>query len=336
MSTPNPATTETETPVDETSESAETESTDETAANDGESSEETPAEGEQTESTETDGEAPADGERTDEKPPEEPKALKDLTVDELSSQLSEEQLQRVAQKFSNRTMAAARKAERAANEVKAQNQQLTTEVTTYKEFVDQLWSDPMTALRRTGRYNTVNEFLDRIVDRNNSKGPAKPEDEVAALRKRLDDKEAADNHRANEAKVEASKRAVTDALAKEPDRFDLVTSPFGQAQLWEAIRAYHKQYGNVPDHKVFEMADAIERHLEAAASKSKKFSPRPGANKGTPAATPGQNAASRTAKTKTITNRASSGAPAIPDYSKLTEAERDRKILEDMRAAGEI
>lgn len=291
----------------------------------------------ETETTEgQEGETPVDGEEppVEAAPDPEPKPLNELTVDELATQLTEEQLQRVAMKFANKTMAAARRADREAETVRTQNRTLANENTVYKGFVDQFQSDPMGALRRIPGWQglTFRQFAEKVGASKDGGGEPKPVDpEVAELKRWRADRERREREQAAEEGARASRERVADALAKD-DRFDLVLNDVGQAQLWSAITAYHKEYGSVPDDKVFEMAELIEARM----SKSRKISPSSGAKASTPTAGSGHAAGSRTAKPKTITNRASSGAPAIPDYSKLTEAERDRRILEDMRAAGEL
>jgi hypothetical protein len=302
-----------------------------------------PAEGEVETTEGQEGETPPDGEEPpaegDAKPEVEAKPLTELTVEELAAQLTEEQLQRVAMKYSNRTMAAARKAERAVEEVRTQNRTLASENTVYRGFVDQFQSDPMGALRRIPGWQglTFRQFAEKVGASKDGGGDPKPVDpEVAELKKWKADQEREKVERARAETHRADVARVAEALGKEPDRFDLVLNDIGQSQLWDAINAYREMYGRVPNDKVFEMADAVERRLEASLSKSRKFSPSSGAKASTPTAGNGHAAGSRTAKPKTITNRASSGAPAIPDYSKLTEAERDRRILEDMRAAGEL
>lgn len=279
------------------------------------------------------------GDKPDEEAEEaegEPKAVKDLTVEELTAQLPEDTLRRLGQKFANKTMAAARRAERStaeANaEVTAQNKALTSELTTYKQFVDQIKASPMTALRRVfGAELTFKQFAE-LVAKGQDAEPAKVDPQVAELRRRLDEKERQEAERNREENVRRSQAAVAEALAKEPDRFDLVTTELGQAQLWDAIVAYNAKYGSVPDDKVFEMADVIEKRLEAQVSKSKKFSLAQRAKTGTPAATK----PSAAVKGKTITNRSSSAAPSKREEKPETEAERDRRINREMREAGEL
>lgn len=289
-----------------------------------------------------DGAEPAEGEekpeteaKADEKKPDEPKALKDLTVEELTTQLTEDQLRRVAQKYSNKTMAAARKAERATGEVRTQNAALTQQITTYQGFVDQLQANPMAALRRVPGWGslTFKDFAQKVVDTGSAAEPVKVDPQVAALQKRLDDRERADQQRSIEANTKASQERVFASLEKDPDRFDLVLTDLGREQLWSAIVAYHGKHGRTPDDKVFEMADLIEGRLTASVSKSKKFA-RPSAKTGTSAE--GKAPTPASGKGKTITNKASSAAPVTRTNRAETEDELDRRINAEMRAEGLI
>jgi hypothetical protein len=276
-----------------------------------------------------DGEPAEDGEEKPE--PEAAKALKDMTAEELSKQLSDEQLRRVAQKFANKTMAAARRAEKATDEVTTANTALTGEVKVYKDFVSQLQSEPLTALRRLPGFTTLKAFVQQIIDAGGETAEPKPQDEIAALRKRIDDRDTADRNRASTEAVRASQARVFEALGKDEERFDMVLTDLGRGELWDAIVAYTGKHGRCPDDKVYEMADAIEDRLTGVVSKSKKFA-RP-AQKGTPTAANARTAVST--KGKTITNKSSSAAPALRAYSD-DEDERERQINAEMRAAGEL
>lgn len=340
MATAAAATTETEaegTP-DADAEAVETEATEvlDDAANDAAAEAAAAAESDDGADAETEGEPEAEGaEKPDakKKPPEAAKELKDLTVDELTTQLTEDQLRRVAQKFSNKTMAAARKAERATGEVRQQNQQLTAQLGTYQQFVDQLQSNPMAALRRVPGWQSITfkELAQKVVDAGNAAPePAKVDPAVAALQKRLDDKEAAEKARAAQDSAAASQTRVFAALEKD-ERFDLVLTDIGRPQLWDAITAYYGKHGRCPDEKVFEMAELLEARLEGSVSKSKKFA-RP-AQKGT---SPAGKPIHAVNKGKTITNKASSAAPVTRENKAETEDELDRRINAEMRAEGLI
>jgi len=304
-----------------------------------ETTEETPAaeateatEGESTEATSTEatteGEAPAEGEK-----PAEAKPLNELTPDELQAQLTPEQLMKVAHRFANKTMAAARRAEKEVEQVRGANEKLTGELSTYRGFVDQFQSDPMAALRRLPGFTTLKDFVQRCVG--SAAAEPKPQDELAALRKRLDDKEAAERQRAAEAEAQASQERVFAALEKEPDRFDVVLTDDGRAKLWNAIVAYRAAHGRVPNDKVFEMAEAIEERMTASLARTKKFAQAQSAKTGESAAANARPAASKTGA-KTITNRSGSSGIVVRDYSKMTEKERDAAILADMKASGEL
>lgn len=281
--------------------------------------------------------APADGEPKPEDEAEKPaeaKPLKELTPDELQAQLTPEQLMKVAHRFANKTMAAARRAEREVETVRGQNETLTGEIATYRGFVDQFQSDPLAALKRLPGFTTLKEFVSRCVGTAGTAEP-KPQDEIAALRKRLDDRDAAIAAREAEAQNQASQERVFAALEKEPDRFDVVLTDDGRTKLWNAIVAYREAHGRVPNDKVFEMAEAIEERMTASLAKSKKFAQAQSAKTGDTTAANARPAVSKTGA-KTITNRSSSSGIVVRDYSKMTEKERDAAILADMKASGEL
>lgn len=278
------------------------------------------------------GEDGEDKPETDEKPePVEAKALKDLTVDELSAQLSAEQQMRIAHKFANKTMAAARRAEKATGDVKASNDRLSGEITTYKGFVDQMTNDPMAALKRLPNFTSLKDFVQRCV----AGGVAvetKPQDEIAALRKRIDEREASERTQREQANAEASQARVFEALGKEPERYDLVLTRLGRAELWDAITSYTRLHGRCPNQKVFELAEKIEAELSTDIGATKKFAGP--AQKGTPAAAKAQPAASKTGKPTGKTPPSTPAARANePDE---TEDEREARINREMREAGEI
>jgi hypothetical protein len=270
-----------------------------------------------------------------EKPPadEPPKALKDQTVDELAKQLSDDQLRRLGQKFANKTMAAARRSEREVGTVREQSQRITAELTTYKEFAAQFKTEPMTALRRVlGADLTFKQFAEMVAKDPGTAEPPRVDPQVAELRRRLDEKEQREREQVVAENTRRSQAAVQDALAKDPERFDLVLTDIGRVQLWDAIVAYNAKYGSVPDDKVFAMADLIEGRLTEQVAKSKKFTARPSVKTGTPpAAKPNAGV-----KGKTITNRSSSAAPSKRENATETEEERDRRINAEMRQAGEL
>lgn len=310
--------------AEKTPPAGETEVIEETPAAEAEgATEEVAAEGEASEK-------PAEGEEK----PAEAKALNELTPDELQAQLTPEQLMKVAHRFANKTMAAARRAEREVETVRGANEKLTGEIATYRGFVDQFQSDPMAALRRLPGFTSLKSFVERCVA---SGAPVAPklDDEVADLKKWRADREAADRNREAEVQNQASQGRVFSALEKEPDRFDLVMTDDGRTKLWNSIVAYRAAHGRVPNEKVFEMAEAIEERMTASLAKSKKFAQAQSAKTGDSAAANARPAASKTGA-KTITNRSSSSGIVVRDYSKMTEKERDAAILADMYASGEL
>lgn len=271
---------------------------------------------------------------TEEAPAETPaaaKAVKDLTPEELTAQLPEDTLRRVALKFANKTMAAARRAEKSTGDVRASNEKLAGEVTTYRGFVDQMTSDPMTALRRLPNFTTLKDFVQRCVGSAGAAEP-KPLDEIAALRKRLDDDKAerAAIKAAEAARV--SQTRVFEALAEKPERWDVVLTRIGRAELWDSITEYTRINGRCPNAKVFELADKIEAELSKDVSATKKFAGP--AQKGTPAAANARPAASNKGKP---TGKPSASTPATrANDTEEDEDEREARILREMREAGEL
>lgn len=274
-----------------------------------------------------------EGEKAEEEKPEEatPKALKDMTPEELQAQLSESQLRRVAMKFANKTMAAARRAEKSTGEVKAVNEKLTGEVTTYRGFVDQLQNDPLTALKRLPNFTTLKDFVQRCVAAG-ATAETKPQDEIAALRKRLDERDARIAAENAAAAARASQERVYAALEKEPERWDLVLTRIGKAELWDAITEYTRANGRCPNAKVFELADRIEAELSKDVSATKKFAGP--AQKGTSTAAKAQPAVSKTGKP---TGKPATSTPAArANEADETEEEREARIIREMREAGEL
>jgi hypothetical protein len=327
-----PAGEEPETPTTETEEGAEAT---EEEAEPAETEEEGEAAAAKAAKEAEEAEAKPDGKaKPEDKPADEPKALKDLTVDELATQLTEDQLRRVGQKFANKTMAAARRAERATEEIKAAHDKLTGDHKVYVDFANSLRpgaGDIMAQLRRVGwkSFRELAEAVDKTPDRGAE--PKAIDPEVAELKKWKEDRERRETEAARAETDRADHTRVAEALAKEPERFDLVLNDIGQGQLWDAINEYRKMYGRIPNEKIFEMADIVEARMTATLSKSKKFTASP-AQKGTPPATK----PTAGAKGKTITNRSSSAAPSARENKAESEKERDRRINAEMRAAGEL
>jgi len=318
-----------ETQAENTPPAGETAPTEETPAVEAEGTTEEPA-AEGDDASTVDSEKPAEGEEK----PVEPKPIAEMTAEELSTALSAEQQMKLAHKFANKTMAAARRAEKANGEIKATNEQLTADLGVKNGFVDQMINDPMAALQRLPNWKGIKDFVQRCVGSAAAAEP-QPKDEIAALRKRLDDRDAAISAREAEVQNQASQERVFAALEKEPDRFDVVLTDDGRTKLWNSIVAYRNAHGRVPNDKVFEMAEAIEERMTASLAKSKKFAQAQSVKTGDTAAANARPAASKTGA-KTITNRSSSSGIVVRDYSKMTEKERDAAILADMYASGEL
>lgn len=274
-----------------------------------------------------------DEEKPDEEAPATAKALKDMTPDELSAALTPEQQMRIAHKFANKTMAAARRAEKATGDVKAANEKLTGEIATYRGFVDQFQSDPMSALRRLPGFTTLKDFVQRCVAGGTSV-ETKPQDEIAALRKRLDEKEAREAQQRQIEATRASQTRVFEALATEPERFGRVLTRLGRPQLWASIAEYTRTHGGkCPNIKVYELADELEAELKADGIVVSKGSAGP-AQKGTPAAAKAQSAASKPGKPTGKPSTATSAKRT--NEADETEDEREARIIREMREAGEL
>lgn len=268
-------------------------------------------------------------EAADKEPPA-AKALKDMTHEELASALTPEQQMRIAHKFANKTMAAARRAEKSTGDVKATNEKLTGELATYRGFVQQFETNPLAALRRLPGFTTLKEFVQKCIDGGATAEP-KPQDEIAALRKRIDDREANEKRDREANAARASQDRVFDALAKEPERFDLVLTRLGKAELWDAIVAYQNKNGRCPNDKVFLLADKVEEALSKDIASTKKFAGP--AQKGNSAAAKAQAAASKTGKPAPKSTSTPAARANEPDED---EDERERRIIAEMREAGEL
>lgn len=280
-----------------------------------------------------DGEKPDDEDKAEKPEPAVAKALKDLTVEELAAQLSAEQQMRIAHKFANKTMAAARRAEKATTAVTESNTRLTSEVTTYKGFVDQMTNDPIAALKRLPNFTTLKDFVERCVKSGTPAEP-KPLDEIAALRRRLDERDAAVTQQRQADAARASQERVFEALGKEPEKYDLVLTRLGRAELWDAITAYTTKYGRCPNPKVFELASRIEAELSTDIGSTKRFAGP--AQKGTPAAAKAQATASKTGKPTGKPSASTSASRKNEEDEDEDEDERERRIIREMREAGEL
>lgn len=247
-------------------------------------------------------------------------------------EIPEDTLKAAAEKYANRTMAAARVAEKKARETVAENATLKAEVGVYKEFVGQLNSDPLTALQRAGIGNgTVKGLLEFIQEKGEPKASEPDEDnDFAAWRRK---QKAREEQAAREAKIEEGKKAVFAAVDEKKAEYPRVSTNYGKRELWSAIEEYHKLHGSVPDEIVWDLAGRVERALRsefgdpipASPAETKQGAPA-GGNAASPARTGG----------KTLTNRASGASPVEQKYNFVDEEEYTRQILAEMKAAGEL
>lgn len=247
---------------------------------------------------------------------------------ELLKKIPEAELRRLGQKFANGTMAAARRAERAAERLTSENATLKAKLTE-GDSRPSLRDKPAEALKAAG-FATAREFIDHLVAGGVDKKPD-PLDEVGKLRKQLEDRDAAEAARVNEAKVEESKAKVAGALKAQGDKYARTSTSLGRDRLWGEIVAYSQAHGSCPDKAVFYLADAVERELRAEFGEP---APRAAAK---PASAPAQGApgTSSSARATTITSKGSAGAPVRREYS-LDLDERRAQVNADMLAAGEL
>lgn len=297
---------------------------------------EMPVEGEGAAETPAEGEAAATVEKTPEELAAEEAAKTEADakflaeLPELLKRIPEAEQRRLGQKYANGTMAAARRAERAAERLTSENTTLKAQIETSKASPS-LRDDPAGAMKAAG-FATAREFIDYLVTKG-AGNEKKPDalDEVGKLRKEIEDRKAADLARENDAKVEASKVAVAGALKAQGDKYARVSTSIGQSRLWDEIAVYQRTHGNCPDAALFYLADGVERELRAEFGEP---APRAAAKPGS-APAQGATGTSARAKAATITSRGTSGAPVVREYS-LDLDERRAQVNADMLAAGEL
>lgn len=294
------------------------------AAAEGETSEETSAEGE-TPVEKTPEQLAADAEA---KAADAAKFAADLP--EILKKIPEEELKKLGTKYANGTMAAARRAENRTKTATEENAKLKAELGTHTAFFEELKANPQSAIRRAG-YKNVREFIDRCAA--GDKEPAEV-DRISEIEKRIKDREEREAAQANARQVEADKKAVSDAITADQKRWTLAAKPRGQRELWDGIVAYHKEHGSCPDEAVYAIADEVEKDLRAEFGAPTTIIPGQGqpAKTATTAA-PASAAPGAKNSGKTLTNRGSSGAPAVTELS-MDPDERRRQVSEQLRAEG--
>lgn len=246
---------------------------------------------------------------------------------ELLKKIPEAELRKLGLQHANRTMAAARRAERAVDNVQRENVQLKAQLASASSGPD-FKKDPRAWMKANG-FDTAKELVDHMLGAGGE--PAKPDplDEVAKLRKEREDEKAAIAAERQAAEVEVSKGRVAAALGKDPAKFHYASKPTGVSRLWGEIEAYHKEHGACPDAAVFHLANEVEREMRAEFGEPA----RPAAKVTTPtgAAKPAGSAAGGDAAT--ITAAGSGGAPVVRVYSDDPD-ERRRQINEELVAEG--
>jgi hypothetical protein len=248
---------------------------------------------------------------------------------ELLKKIPEPELKKLGQKYANSTMAAARRAETRTKAAVEENAKLKATAAQHATFVEELQTNPQSAIRKAG-YKNVREFIDRCAG---SDEPAEP-DRLSDIEKKLKDREEREAAERTAAQVEASKKAVADAVGGDPKRWALVAKPRGQRDLWDAIVDYHRAHGSCPDEAVYALADEIEKDLRAEFGAPSTLISGQGQPAKT-ATTPAPATAAPGAKNsgKTLTNRGSSGAPAVTELSNDPDEAR-AQALEQLRAEG--
>lgn len=272
-----------------------------------------PVEGEQTEAVEVEGE---------EKPPEEAKP------EDEKAAITEEALRVAAVRFANKTMAAARRAEQRTETVKQQNEQLSSSLKLHTDFIQELRTSPLTAIRKLG-FQSVRDFLDAGINAGGEPKAPDPVDEVKSLREEIrQEREKA----TREAQVAAIDNVIATKIDADKKTFARTATKHGKNVLWGEIAAYHKLHGSCPTAAVVQLANIVERDLRSEFG-DPVFAPPAGAK--TPAPAPDNAAPGARNGGKTLTNKQTSSAPATREYS-LDPDERRRQVTEDMRAAGEL
>jgi hypothetical protein len=273
------------------------------------------------------------GEPAAEKTPEE------LAAEKAKADEAEVAVKTAAEKYAkdqiaqaNRTMAAARRAEKAVADTKAENAKLTEHITQYQGFVQQLRTDPLAALARVGVGDgTVKSVLQHVVDSGGEKTQTEEERIDALVKKRLDEREAPRTKAEQERAVAESQRAVFAFVDEhKADKYARTATRAGKRELWDAITTYVDKHGTCPDEAVEFLADAVEREMRA--DFGDPISPSPGAKQGTKPAT-GAAAPGASTSGKTIAGKPMSGAPAVKKYSDDPD-ERTRQINAELKAEG--
>lgn len=248
-------------------------------------------------------------------------------------EIPEDVLKAAAVKHANKTMAAARRAERAVESVKTENASLTQQVKVYEGFVEDLRGPkPMEALARVG-FKTFREFVEHVVA-TGGEGKAETADErVTRLERQLKERDEASARASTETQVTEFRDAVFNAVDENKADYARTATNHGKAVLWGEIQKYAKLHKlnvhQVPDVAVGALAREVEKDLRA--DFGDPVSGSPPAKKGNTAAAPAASAASNSGKT--LAGKATSGAPKTREYS-MDPDERRRQVNEDLLKEG--
>lgn len=248
------------------------------------------------------------------------------------AEIPEETLKAAAQKYANRTMAAARRAESAAKALSTENATLKTSLDTHTAFVKELQENPFAAIRRLG-FKSIKEFVQKGIDHGEEPKAPTADDRVTQLEKMLSERDEKAKADAHATAVAEGQRNVFAAVDKLTDKYDFATTEIGHDQLWDGIMEYHRLHGECPDAAVFALADEVEKTLSVKFANVRKLRQDPGAKTGQTAT--GKAGTVARGSGKTLTGSATSGSPGKREYS-LDADERRKQVVEDMRAAGEL
>jgi hypothetical protein len=278
--------------------------------------------------------APAEGDKGEgeaEKTPEqqaEEKAAAEKAEGELKASAEKYAKELVSQ--ANRTMAAARRAERAVAETKTQNAALTKENEVLTGFVDQLKREPMRALGRLG-FSTFKEFAQHVLDTGGERELTEDERIESAVSKALEKANAPRAKADQEAAVAESRKAVFAFVDENKAKYVRTATGTGKATLWATIVAYHDKHGAVDDDAVAYLADQVEKDLRAEFGEP-TVTPGPGGKQGTKSAAAPAATAARNGGTS-LAGKPMSGAPAAKKYSDDPD-ERTAQINAELKAEG--
>jgi hypothetical protein len=163
----------------------------------------------------------------------------------------------------------------------------------------------------------VSMVLDRAIN-GGTKKPETADERVAKLEKQIADDKADNARKQREAEqvraVEGTRAIVRQTIEAEPDRFDLLIAHDAFDDVYGEMAKYYSKHRDEIETKgirldVRQFADAAEKQLEAALSRSKKFGR--GATTNNQAPTVGKKPAVPPAPARTLTNNNLTTGPAL-------------------------